>query len=359
MRFKASVYLTSILTSVALVAAPMAAQAGGMPRIGTYGGNKGMQGPNCKPGYGGGNHTVNIYKPTNIQNNISVYKPITVNKNVNIYKPVNIEKNINVYKPITINKNIEINKSIDITKNIDNSKYIDNSKTIDNSKNININKSIVINKGGGEAEALAIAAAFAQASASASASAHVNINNMSGGVSYVSSGSYVEAPPSYAGGDLGSISVSAPQQCVWRDATVVKAVRALCVSADGREFPAAHMTGETWINGAYEGELARCLPGSVLKVVLGKVSQSNQGMAGAFEGAETIQCAPREALRHYKGGVLKCAPAVKVVDCTERTNLRKWGTGDMFVSYASRVCIDVDGREYSEVMSRDPQAGRY
>jgi hypothetical protein len=347
MRFKASVYLTSVLTSVALVAAPMAAQAGGMSRIGTYGGHKGMQGPNCKPGFGGGNRTVNIYKPTNIQNNISVYKPVTVNKNVNVYKPITIDKSINVYKPITINKNVEINKNIDITKNIDNSKYIDNSK------NININKNIVINKGGGEAEALAVAAAFAQASASA----QVNISNMSGGVSYVSSGSYVEAPPSYAGGDLGNISVQ--PQCVWRDATVVKAVRALCVSADGREFPAAHMTGETWINGAYEGELARCLPGSVLKVVLGKVSQSNQGMAGAFEGAETIQCRPHEALRHYKGGVLKCAPAVKVVDCTERTNLRKWGTGDMFVSFQQRVCVDVDSREYSQVMSRDPQAGRY
>lgn len=357
MRIKASVYLTSILTSVALVAAPMAAQAGGMSRIGTYGGNKGMQvgAANCTPGYKGGNRQVNIYKPTNI----NVYKPVTINKNVNIYKPVTIDKSINVYKPITINKNVEINKSIDITKNIDNSKYIDNSK------NINIKKSIVINKGGGEAEALAIAAAFAQASASASAQVNINgsanamASAMSGGVSYVSSGSYVEAPPSYTGGDLGNISVQAPQQCVWRDATVVKAVRALCVSADGREFPAAHMTGETWINGAYEGELARCLPGSVLKVVLGKMSQSNQGMAGAFEGAETIQCRPHEALRHYKGGVLKCAPAVVVPDCTERGNLRKWGTGDMFVSYHSRVCVDVDSREYSEMMSRDPQAGRY
>jgi hypothetical protein len=355
MRFKGSIYLTSFLTSIALATAPMAAQAGGMSRIGTYSGNKGMKpgGPNCKPGYSGGNRQVNIYKPTNIQNNINVYKPVTVNKNVNIYKPVTIDKSINVYKPITINKNVEINKSIDITKNIDNSKYIDNSK------NINIQKSIVINKGGGEAEALAIAVAFAQASASASASAHVNINNMSGGVSYVSSGSYVEAPPSYAGGDLGNISVQAPQQCVWREATVVKAVRALCVSADGREFPAAHMTGDTWINGGYEGELARCLPGSVLKVMLGKVSQSNQGMAGAFEGAELIQCRPREALRHYKGGMLKCAPAVAVPDCTERANLRKWGTGDMFVSYFSQVCVDVDSREYSQTLSRDPQSGRY
>ena len=41
-------------------------------------------------------------------------------------------------------------------------------------------------------------------------------------------------------------------------------------------------------------------------------------------------CAPHQALRHFKNGVLKCALAVPVPDCTERTNLRKFGTGDMF-----------------------------
>ena len=28
-------------------------------------------------------------------------------------------------------------------------------------------------------------------------------------------------------------------------------------------------------------------------------------------------------------------------DCTERTNLRKWGTGDMFFTYVTRVCLDL------------------
>ena len=55
-------------------------------------------------------------------------------------------------------------------------------------------------------------------------------------------------------------------------------------------------------------------------------------------------CAPQEALRYYKGGLLKCAPAVRVPDCTERTNLRKYGTGDMFFSYVARVCLET-GRE--------------
>ena len=55
---------------------------------------------------------------------------------------------------------------------------------------------------------------------------------------------------------------------------------------------------------------------------------------------ETMTCGTNEALRHFKNGVLKCAPAVKVVDCTERTNLRKWGTGDMFFSYIAQVCLE-------------------
>ena len=43
-------------------------------------------------------------------------------------------------------------------------------------------------------------------------------------------------------------------------------------------------------------------------------------------------------MRHYKNGMLKCEAALPVKDCTERTNLRKWGTGDMFFSYRTQVC---------------------
>ena len=47
------------------------------------------------------------------------------------------------------------------------------------------------------------------------------------------------------------------------------------------------------------------------------------------------------ALRHLKGGVLKCASAEMVADGTERANLRKWGTGDMFFTYVTRVCLEL------------------
>jgi len=37
--------------------------------------------------------------------------------------------------------------------------------------------------------------------------------------------------------------------------------------------------------------------------------------------------------------MLKCVAKVPVKDCTERTNLRRWGTGDMFFSFRTRVCV--------------------
>ena len=100
------------------------------------------------------------------------------------------------------------------------------------------------------------------------------------------------------------------------------------------------MTGDTWIKNGYEGEVSRCLPGSTLKVMLGSVVQSEQGMSTSLKNASVLTCGAGEALRHYKDGMLKCAPAVKVVDCTERTNLRKWGTADMFFSYVTKVCVE-------------------
>jgi len=120
----------------------------------------------------------------------------------------------------------------------------------------------------------------------------------------------------------------------------VKAIHAICVSADGHEFPASHMIGDTWINSGYESEIARCLPGSVLKVMVGSVMMSDQGMAVSLNDAQVLQCGPGMAVRHFKDGMLKCALATRVPDCTERTNLRKWGTGDMFFTYVTRVCME-------------------
>ena len=133
--------------------------------------------------------------------------------------------------------------------------------------------------------------------------------------------------------------------CHFVDATVVKTIHAICVAADGHQFPASHMTPETWINSGYEGEVSRCLPGTKLTAVIGSVTQSDQGMSTTLANAQTLQCGTGEALRHYKNGMLKCAPAVRVPDCTERTNLRKYGSGDMFFTYVSKVCQET-GKEF-------------
>jgi hypothetical protein len=206
---------------------------------------------------------------------------------------------------IIINKNININKPVNINKNI------------------NINKVVVINKVNIEV------AAFAQALAEANANAGARVTIYSGG-SY----EYVNVRQ---GGDVG-VRAAVGGHCEMQDATVVKSIHAVCVSAEGREFPASHMLADTWVNEAYEGEVARCIAGSRLKITIGEVVQSDQGMAGLYEKGVILQCGEHEAVRHYKDGMLKCAPAEAVPDCTERTNLRKYGTGDLFFTYRSKVC---------------------
>jgi hypothetical protein len=301
------------LVTTALTVLPFgsAADAGGFSR-GVPG--KTNCAPACSSGCGGG---VVINKPVTINKNVNVYKPVVINKDVNIYKPVIIDKSVNIYKPVTIDK------SINITKNID------------ASKNININKTIIIDKGGsGGAEASAWASAWAQASANASASVG-NIVIYSGYNEYITVNNKIGG-----GGEIGAAAISTARggACEMQDATVIKAVHAVCVAPDGREFPASHMTSDTWIDSGFEGEVLRCIPGSHLKVTLGDVSQSDQGMAGTFANGASLECAPNEALRHFKDGMLKCVPKLPVKDCTERTNLRRWGTGDVFFTFRTKVC---------------------
>ncbi|MDR3528523.1 MAG: hypothetical protein P4L57_14730 [Rhizomicrobium sp.] len=301
---------TALLVSTALTVIPLmsAAEAGGLS-TGHSGGSQ--PGANCNGGNGGGNNGGK-------GGGITINKPVTINKNINIYKPVTINKDINIYKPVTINKTI------------------DNSKNITINKNIEINKSIVINKGGsGSAEASAFASAYASASANASASASAN-NNI---VIYGGSNEYVTV--NNHSGEIGAIGVaiSTTGQCLMQEATVVKSVHAVCISPEGREFPASHMVAETWIDGGLEGEVLRCIPGAHLKITVGDVLQTDQGMAGTYASGQVLECASSEALRHFKDGMLKCTPKVWVKDCTERTNLRRWGTSDMFFSFRTSVCV--------------------
>lgn len=284
--------LAALLAGVALAIAPLEpALAGGGGGGGYHGG--GGSTPGC-PNMGGGGHGGGK------------------GSTISIYKPVNINKNINIYKPVVINKNIDINKNININKNVI------------------INKNVVINKV--NAVASAEATAFAAAASNAGAAA--------GAQSIVYAGSYqIINYNNRGGGSIAIAAAAAGGACHMQWATVVKSIHAVCISAEGREYDASHMIGDTWIDSGYEGEVARCIPGSRLKVIIGEVVQSDQGLAGTYDKGQVLMCGEHEALRHFKDGMVKCAPAIPVPDCTERTNLRRWGTGDFFFSYRAQVCV--------------------
>jgi hypothetical protein len=99
------------------------------------------------------------------------------------------------------------------------------------------------------------------------------------------------------------------------------------------------MRAETWLDSNLESEIYRCLPGSAMKVTIGDVVNSSAGLAGGFEQGQQLECYPGEALRHYRGGALRCAPAEQVTDCTERDAMRRNGTGTYFFSYPYQVCV--------------------
>ena len=232
---------------------------------------------------------------------------IRINKPVHIYKPVNIHSSVRINKHIVINKPVNIHSSV------------------------RINKHIVINKGGGGS---AQAAAWAAAQASAqSASASQAYAIASGGSSVVD----VEAPR--GGGDFGAVAVEQP--CVEQWAIVVKAIHAECIGRNGAHHPATRMRPETWIDSSMNAEIYRCLEGSYLHVLIGDVVDSESGMAGVYQGAQALDCAPGQALRHYRDGAVKCAVQERVPDCTERRNMRRYGLGDLFFSYHAKVCARV------------------
>ena len=334
-------YITAALTSAAMVTTPFApALAGGGSQYGNAGGahygNSGGFHGGMAPGCNNGGGSVVVNKPVSISKNINVYKPTTINNSVNVYKPVTINKNINVYKPTTINKNINvykpvtINKNINITKNIDNSKNININKNVNINKNININKSIVINKGGRWRSAEA--SAFAQAMASASANASASVNNRS---SCTAAAATNMSPSTIMAATFPASRPSSSARCrkpTWSRRSMRSACRRTA------RIPRLAHDRRHLDRSSYEGEVARCLPGRPSRSSSATWS-SPTGHGRHLASGQVLECGPREAVRHYKDGMLKCAPAVPVPDCTERTNLRRYGTGDMFFSYRGKVCV--------------------
>ncbi|MEE8439877.1 MAG: hypothetical protein V3S07_09830 [Micropepsaceae bacterium] len=257
-----------------------------------------------------------------------------MDRSVTINRPMTINKNFDFSKNISINKNFDFSKNIEINKNFDFSKNIDLSKNIHIEKNIDLSKKIIIQKNiNVEVTAQAQAFAFAGARAGADASTIVFAGG-GGGSTYVN-------VVNQGGGDIGGLAVEEP--CVETWAQVVSSIHAECIDARGQLHPATRMLRETWVDSSIEKELYRCLPGATLRVVFGEVVRSSHGMAGVYDNGKILTCGPGEALRHYTDGLVKCAPAEHIPDCTERENMRRYGTGDLFFSYAARVCAVLAG----------------
>ncbi len=260
------------------------------------------------PAFAGGGFSGGQCPPpgnTIINKIIDINKNVNINKNLNINKNININKNVNIFKPVVINKNVIINK-------------------------VNASSSA-------SADAMAAALAFASARSQAV---------VSGG------GGFIEEVTRGGQGEIGG-AAAVQEACVEQWATVVKAVHAICVDHWGHQHPATRMRPETWIDASYSGEIYRCLEGSWLRAVVGHVVESDEGTAAVYEGGDTLECKAGEGLRHFADGLVKCATAERVPDCTERSNLRRWGAGDIFFSFQEKVCAQsYSAYSASERMSR-------
>src|SRR5262249_18589615 len=132
-----------------------------------------------------------------------------------------------------------------------------------------------------------------------------------------------------------------------------------CIDRHGDRHPASQMRAETWLDASTNSEIYRCLEGSHLHVMIGDVVDSDHGMVGVYKGAQELTCAPGQALRHYRGGSIKCAGAERVPDCTERRNMRRFGMGDIFFSYNAKVCARVASESYSTAGSEVSVEGQF
>ncbi len=101
--------------------------------------------------------------------------------------------------------------------------------------------------------------------------------------------SYENVTVNNRGGDISG--VESAQQCQMQEANVVKAIHAVCVSADGREFPASHMVGDTWLDSSHsKAKSCAASPARISRSMIGDVVQSDQGMAGSIERGQVLEC---------------------------------------------------------------------
>jgi hypothetical protein len=200
--------------------------------------------------------------------------------------------------------------------------------------NVNIGATVIVNANS-SATATSNAGAGSSAGAGAGAGAGGVVNYYGGG----SHGGYYSGP--MASGYIQGLNVEGGEarrrQAYEATRTKMRRViiRAVCLDDRDVPHPASQVTPDRDIDGAYDGELYRCIAGSRMQYVIadyeGQIDISTGG------AGQTYICRKNEALYHVPGagpnggqggqGTLTCRPQRPARDCNERSLLRRFGAG--------------------------------
>lgn len=133
-------------------------------------------------------------------------------------------------------------------------------------------------------------------------------------------------------------------------AIALRPVQAVCIDDNGAPHPASRLSAEEAVDGAYNGELFRCLAGTHMQVTLGQVENGHS----SFAQGETFSCRKGEALVHGTGGHLTCAPATPQRNCNERSLLRRHGPGVKLVRtiVQHQTCVPQQRTTYKTVTNQ-------
>jgi hypothetical protein len=111
-------------------------------------------------------------------------------------------------------------------------------------------------------------------------------------------------------------------QTTTREAKVARAIQAVCIDDRGSAHDASQTFGETQVAEDFSGEIYRCMAGTRMRALVGKIVDGKAN----FDGARTIQCAKNEALV-YAGHTVVCQAQETKRPCNERSLLRRFGPG--------------------------------
>jgi hypothetical protein len=143
-----------------------------------------------------------------------------------------------------------------------------------------------------------------------------------------------------AGMVMGAAAAATRAHTETRVTEQVVAIQAICIDDRGNPHPASQTFGEQEIDGAYDGEIFRCIAGTQMRVTIGRAQNSQI----SFENGRVFDCARGEALV-YRNGTVLCRTQEVRRQCNERSLLRRFGPGIKLV----RIRIEEQVTTHQEV----------